>query len=109
VADRGKLARLAPALLLAAAIWAGCGGDDDGDDQGGDQDPNTAITVRFADEIAVIGSREAWGDALEQQIESGAISCEPAAKGRETCTSDETSTQADWVPEGLISLRVPPG
>jgi hypothetical protein len=99
---------LAP--LLAAAIWVGCGGDDNGGDGGsGGQDPNTAITVTFTDGIAVIGSRDAWGDALEQRVESGEISCETVTEGRETCTSDETSAQADWVPDGLISLQPPPG
>jgi hypothetical protein len=109
VASTRKLSRFALAALLATAIWGGCGGDDNGGDEGGDQDPNTAITVRFADGIAVIGSRDAWGDALEQRIDSGEISCEAVAEGQETCSSEESSAQADWVPDGLIRLQAPPG
>ena len=110
MASTRKLSRFALVALLAAALWSGCGGDDNGgDDAGGDQDPATAITVRFADGIAVIGSRDAWGDALEQRIDSGEISCEAVAEGQETCSSDESSVQADWVPDGLIRLQAPPG
>jgi hypothetical protein len=105
-----KFARFALAALLAAAIGAGCGGDDDGENGGSAEgDPNTAITVRFSDGIIVLGSRDAWGDALAQRVDSGEITCEAVAEGRETCESDESSTQADWVPDGLIRLQAPPG
>lgn len=95
---RSKKVQISLASLVAVLFLAGCGGGNGGDEGG-------LVTVQFADSVFVSCPRDCWGQALQQRIDSGEVTCGEVTDNTR-CRSHETSAEAaDWVPEGAISYK----